>query len=336
MSPCVKSAKSKCAKRSKTVKSVCTKKTWVPPYAMAGNGKAKVKQTRKRFLESCSVLKGNLDPMRSYDALPTVSDAAAMERETAWRRMVEELKQERDQAIIERNQAMISLMELERDQQSESRSTDDIFRRQATYQNGGSSVVGRQALEPKREESASESRDWLRSLINRSNHILGEQMSEANSKYFPGLTLQSSSHPREAKQPRYTGEFIEMERFEKLKKERDHIWRSFMEKLKREKEEVIQQLKLEKMEVIQKMELEKSDAIECVQDKLSNQITILNRELRELKELLNHTMNERTLAIKHAQKLMVSEEHLNVETNIDIYTFLIKESLNNGVETAGK
>ena len=55
------------------------------------------------------------------------------------------------------------------------------------------------------------------------------------------------------------------------------------------------------------MELEKSDAVECIEEKLTNQITILTRETRELKELLNHTMNERTLAIEHAHKLMVSK-----------------------------
>ena len=54
------------------------------------------------------------------------------------------------------------------------------------------------------------------------------------------------------------------------------------------------------------MEVEKSDAVECIEEKLTNQITILTRETRELKELLNHTMNERTLAIEHAHKLMVS------------------------------
>lgn len=65
-------------------------------------------------------------------------------------------------------------------------------------------------------------------------------------------------------------------------------------------------LSIDFVQVIQRMELEKSDAVECVEEKLTNQITILTREMRELKELLNHTMNERTLAIEHTHKLIVS------------------------------
>lgn len=308
----VKVAKSKPATRSKTIKSVCAKRTWIPPCGVADNGKSKAKQSRKQFLKSCAVLKDNLEPLKSYDGFPTALDAFPTaldaERESSWQHMVDELKQERDQAIKERNQAMISLMELERDQPTESRSTDDALRRSPARHDATPSVSERPSMEPKSEENVNKSRDWLRSLINCSNHILGEQMLEANSKYFPGQTLQNSSTPMPTKYPRYSGEVIEMARFEKLKNERDMIWKSLMEKLKREKEDVIQQLKLEKMEVIQKMELEKSDAIEGVQEKLSNQVTILSRELRELKELLNHTMNERTLAIEHAQKLMVSEK----------------------------
>ena len=310
MKTSAKVSKPKPAKRAKIVKSVCTKQTWVPPFGVAENAKANSKQSRKQFLKSCAVLKDNLDSRKSYDGFPTTPDSTTMmEREGAWQRMVDELKQERDQAIQERNQAMISLMELERDQPTEFRSSaDDAPRQPAACHDAAPNVVSdRASFEAKSEENVTESRDWLRSLINRSNHILGEQMSEANSKYFPGLTLQNTSTvSRPPKYRQYSGDFIEMDRFEKLKSERDLIWKSLMEKLKREKDDVIQQLKLEKMEVIQKMELEKSDAIEGVQEKLSNQVTILSRELRELKELLNHTMDERTLAIEHAQKLMVS------------------------------
>ena len=309
MNTSAKVSKPKPAKRAKIVKSVCTKQTWVPPFAVAENAKANSKQSRKQFLKSCAVLKDNLDPRKSYDSFPTTPDSTTMmEREGAWQRMVDELKQERDQAIKERNQAMISLMELERDQPTEFRSADDAPRQPAACHDAAPNVVSeRGSFEAKSEENVSESRDWLRSLINRSNHILGEQMSEANAKYFPGLTLQNTSAlSRPPKYRQYSGDFIEMDRFEKLKSERDLIWKSLMEKLKREKEDVIQQLRLEKMDVIQKMELEKSDAIEGVQEKLSNQVTILSRELREVKELLNHTMDERTLAIEHAQKLMVS------------------------------
>ena len=309
MNTSAKVSKPKPAKRAKIVKSVCTKQTWVPPFAVAENAKANSKQSRKQFLKSCAVLKDNLDPRKSYDSFPTTPDSTTMmEREGAWQRMVDELKQERDQAIKERNQAMISLMELERDQPTEFRSADDAPRQPAACHDAAPNVVSeRGSFEAKSEENVSESRDWLRSLINRSNHILGEQMSEANAKYFPGLTLQNTSTlSRPPKYRQYSGDFIEMDRFEKLKSERDLIWKSLMEKLKREKEDIIQQLRLEKMDVIQKMELEKSDAIEGVQEKLSNQVTILSRELREVKELLNHTMDERTLAIEHAQKLMVS------------------------------
>ena len=132
-------------------------------------------------LPSFSPRHSDVSPM-FYEVTPMVS--GEMQRcENNWQRLYEELKQERDQAIMERNQAMVTLMEVERDQTT--RTPDDLSRRQA--------MVSDVDPSSKRLRSKSEGRenpDWLGSLISRSNTILGEQMSEANAVYFPGSTLQ--------------------------------------------------------------------------------------------------------------------------------------------------
>ncbi|XP_028405886.1 uncharacterized protein LOC114528448 [Dendronephthya gigantea] len=250
-----------------------------------------------------------------YELPPSISDD--LQRcESNWQRLYEELKQERDQAIVERNQAMVSLMEIEREQAA--RTPDDVPRCQATPPEVVLSISRATA---KSNDRRRENPDWLRSLISRSNSILGEQMSEANAVYFPGSTLQRSS-PGFLKQSGNSADYPDLERYEQLKQERDVIWKNCIEKLRTEKDNIIQQLKLEKVEVIQRMEMDKSDAVESVEEKLTNQVTILTREMRELKELLNHTMNERTLAIDHAHKLMklVGEEKLK-EAGLDHLPF---------------
>jgi hypothetical protein len=103
--------------------------------------------------------------------------------ENNWQRLYEELKQERDQAIVERNQAMVSLMEIEREQTTQT--PEDLSRRQTTAPDVPPSI---RRIRPKSE--GRENPDWLGSLISRSNSILGEQMSEANAVYFPGSALQ--------------------------------------------------------------------------------------------------------------------------------------------------
>ena len=203
------------SQRVKAPKLKCrrSKQTWIPPVEMAEtkleNRKSKARQTRQRFLQSCATLKDNLDTLqsiRSQKTAPTCSERAAIDTESSLQRMVEELKQERDLAIVERNQAMISLMELEK--QTDSRMTEVTTRTPKVVHDEVVSVaeqpcVMAPALQVKGEVwPEGESRDWLRSLINRSNHILGEQMSECNSKYFPGLTLQSSPSPNQTKQTR--------------------------------------------------------------------------------------------------------------------------------------
>lgn len=255
-------------------------------------------------------------PPRFYELPPMVSEEFRR-CENNWQRIYEELKQERDQAIVERNQAMVSLMEIEREQTTQT--PEDLSRRQTTAPDVPPSI---RRIRPKSE--GRENPDWLGSLISRSNSILGEQMSEANAVYFPGSALQNSNcnqrYPKQAGYP--TGDYMEIERYEQLKQERDTIWKNWIDKLTAEKDDLIQQLKLDKMEVIQHMELEKSDAVECIEEKLTNQITILTREMRELKELLNHTMNERTLAIGHAHKLveLVGEEQLK-EAGLENFPF---------------
>ena len=131
---------------------------------------------------------GNFSPRlpdmspRFYEVPSIVSDEFRR-CESNWQRLYEELKQERDQAILERNQAMVSLMEIEREQTA--RTPDDISRRQTT-----SSEVEPSSRRVAPKSEGRENPDWLRSLINRSNSILGEQMSEVNSVYFPRSTLQ--------------------------------------------------------------------------------------------------------------------------------------------------
>ena len=140
-----------------------------------------------RFAESSSRL-SNFSPRFSdmsprFYEIPPIASEEFRRCENNWQRLYEELKQERDQAIMERNQAMVTLMEIERDQTT--RTPDDFSRRQATVSD----------VDPNNRRSLSKSErrenpDWLGSLISRSNTILGEQMSEANAVYFPGSTLQ--------------------------------------------------------------------------------------------------------------------------------------------------
>ena len=119
---------------------------------------------------------------------------------------------------MERNQAMVSLMEIEREQVT--RTPDDVLRRPTTDVEPSSRRVF-----PKSERR--DNPDWLRSLISRSSSTLGEQMSEANAVYFPGSTLQNNSRNQ-----RYS----EIERYEQLKQERDAIWKNWIDKLTAEKE----------------------------------------------------------------------------------------------------
>ena len=169
---------------------------------------------------------------RFYEVPPIVNEEWRR-CENNWQRLYEELKQERDQAILERNQAMVSLMEIEREQVT--RTPDDVSRRLTTTSDIEPSS---RRIFPKSERR--DNPDWLRSLISRSSSMLGEQMSEANAVYFPGSTLQNNSRNQR---------YPEIERYEQLKQERDAIWKNWIDKLTAEKDDVIQQLKLEKMEV---------------------------------------------------------------------------------------
>ena len=193
----------------------------------------------------------NMSP-RFYDIPPVVSEEWRR-CDNNWQRLYEELKQERDQAILERNQAMVSLMEIEREQVS--RTPDDVSRRPTTVTDVEPST---RWVFPKSERR--ENADWLGSLMSGSSSVLGEQgmsvsrsssvlgeqgMSEANAVYFPGSMLQNNSRNQR---------YPELEKYELLKQERDAMWKNWIDKLTAEKDDVIQQLKLEKMEVSREME----------------------------------------------------------------------------------
>ena len=193
----------------------------------------------------------NMSP-RFYDIPPVVSEEWRR-CDNNWQRLYEELKQERDQAILERNQAMVSLMEIEREQVS--RTPDDVSRRPTTVTDVEPST---RWVFPKSERR--ENADWLGSLMSGSSSVLGEQgmsvsrsssvlgeqgMSEANAVYFPGSMLQNNSRNQR---------YPELEKYELLKQERDAMWKNWIDKLTAEKDDVIQQLKLEKMEVSREVE----------------------------------------------------------------------------------
>ena len=65
------------------------------------------------------------------------------------------------------------------------------------------------------------------------------------------ISLQNNScNQRYPKRTGYRrGDYLEIERYEQLKQERDAIWKNWIDKLAAEKDDIIQQLKLDKMEV---------------------------------------------------------------------------------------
>ncbi|XP_046864391.1 uncharacterized protein LOC124458410 isoform X2 [Xenia sp. Carnegie-2017] len=303
------------------------------------DNKKRVFRTRKRFIEACAVLKPAEDAIISSKQLPSTASThmpkvvteSSSESNTYedgsetfkdlpknsdvlsrsevstidtsepygmsefnnvercdWPRLYEEMKQDRDQAILERNQAMISLMEIE--------------------------------IPPQHQMNwaYNQCSKWpQRSSRSLRNHDFDEYCLGLNNRYCSG---QGSS-----------GQSMKMDRFERMKWERDALWKTWTDRITAEKDGVIQQLKLDKMEVIQRMELEKSDAVECVEEKLTNQITILTREMRELKELLNHTMNEREAVIEYAYKLkkLLDEDKLKTE---GLETFPLEATVDNVIK----
>lgn len=126
-----------------------------------------------------------LDTSSRYYELPPMLSDEFRRCENNWQRLYEELRQERDQAIVERNQAMVSLMEIEREQTT--RTHDDLPRRQPSVPDTPASG---QRIPPTSEDR--ENSDWLQRLMSRSNTILGEPVSEASAVYFPRSTLQVS------------------------------------------------------------------------------------------------------------------------------------------------
>lgn len=59
----------------------------------------------------------------------------------------------------------------------------------------------------------------------------------------------SNCSPGFPKQTADSGDYLDFERYEQLKQERDAMWKNCIEKLRTEKDDIIQQLKLEKVEV---------------------------------------------------------------------------------------
>ncbi|KAK3741184.1 hypothetical protein QZH41_012618, partial [Actinostola sp. cb2023] len=158
------------------------------------------------------------------------SDLIQEEREEVWRKLVEELKQERDQSIMDRNQALSALMDLEKEhahalaiieqqrKDLDSRTSDTIL----TIRNGLNSGGERNDL----------------SSIKQSHF---ERFSESSAS-------KAESNILSALAPTCENCSAGKQTYEHLKEERDQIWRDIVQQSTLEKEEAKKRLQMVKKE----------------------------------------------------------------------------------------